>query len=137
MRNTRTLFPLVLIALLGLVFSVALATEGKVQDVRFGTDVDAQGMVPEKSKTDSFNPTNKIYVTMTVEEAKKGTEVTLSAFNTETDELVWSRAQAVPGGKANMTFVIPPGTIPPGKYRCKVILGQDDTKEDHEFEIKS
>ncbi len=135
MRNIRTLFPVLLMAMLGLGIGVALAADyGKVEDVRFGTDVDAQGMVPEKSKTDSFNQTAKIYITMKVEEAKKGTEIMLSVFNTESDELAWSRAQAVPGGRANMTFVIPPGTIPPGKYRCKVTIGKD-TVEDHEFQI--
>ena len=135
MRNIRTLFPVLLIAVLGVGLGVAVADDyGKVEDVRFGTDVDAQGMVPEKSKTDSFNQSAKIFVTMRVEEAKKGTEIMLSVFDTESEELAWSRAQAVPGGRANMTFVIPPGTIPPGKYRCKVSVGKD-TVVDHEFQI--
>jgi hypothetical protein len=135
-RNIRTLFPVLLMTVLGLGVGVALAADyGKVEDVRFGTDVDAQGMVPEKSKTDKFNQTAKIFVTMKVEEAKKGTEIMLSVFNTETDELAWSRAQAVPGGRAYLQFVIAPGTIPPGKYRCKVAVATD-TVEDHEFEIK-
>ena len=132
MRKLRTLFPLVLVALLG--FGVALAS-GDLQNVRLGTDVDAEGIVPEKSQSDAFNQDAKIYITMQVSEAKQGTPVMVSIFDKDTDELVWSRAQSVPGGRATMTFVIPAGSIPPGKYKTKVKLGDDVKSDDKEFKV--
>lgn len=131
MRKLR-LFPLVQVALLG--FSVALAG-ADLQNVRLGTDVDAEGIVPEKSQSNDFQQGSKIYITMQVSDAKQGTPVMISIFDKDTDELVWSRAQSVPGGRATMTFMIPAGSIPPGKYKTKVKLGEDVKSDDKEFKV--
>ena len=53
----------------------------------------------------------------------------------ETERLVWSNVQPVPGGHTTMHFIIPAGAVPAGEYRTKVKLG-DDWVAEHEFEIE-
>ena len=114
---------------------VAATDKGNVDELRFGTAVDAEGVVPAATSAHSFLPADSIHVTMQVAEAPAKTKLMLSVMDRESERLVWSNVQPVPGGHANMHFIIPAGAVPPGEYRAKVKLG-DDWVAEHEFEIE-
>jgi hypothetical protein len=135
-RYSPLLHPIAAIAI-GIACGVALADheKGNVDELRFGAAVDARGVVAAESHTDHFVPGTKIHVTMKVQEAVKDTNLLVSVLDRETEELVWSNAQRVPGGHANMHFVIPAGSLPAGKYRARVKLG-DDWVAEHEFRVE-
>jgi hypothetical protein len=134
-KNKLFLIPLLLGLAIGAGLVIADEERGNVDELRFGTSVDAQGVVPAATAADHFLKDSAIHVTMQVREAAKGTKLLVSVMDRETDKLVWSSEQAVPGGRANMHFVIPSGAIPTGKYRAKVKL-HDDAVAEHEFEIE-
>jgi hypothetical protein len=98
---------------------------GNLDELRFGTEIDAQGVVPAKAHSTHFLPDATIHMTMKVQEAQKGTKLLVNVLDRETEKLVWSQEQAVPGGHTTMHFTIPSRAIPPGKYRAKVKLGND------------
>jgi hypothetical protein len=135
MLKTRAL-TVALIMALGVV-GIALAShdKGNVDELRFGTEVDAAGVVAPSSHKDHFIPGAKIHVTMKVQEAVKDTSVVLTVLDRETEEIVWSQSQPAPGGHATLSFLIPAGSLVPGKYRGKVKLGNDWVAE-HEFRVE-
>jgi hypothetical protein len=138
MRRPRTLTVLFLtlaIVIAGAGTSLAAPNPGKgnVDELRFGANVDADGVVPEASHADKFNPNTPIHVTMKVQEAPEGTELMLNILDRETEEVMWSEKKVVPGGHAVMHFIV--SELQPGKYRAKVKLA-DDWVAEHEFQIE-
>lgn len=138
MNRTRTataLFLAILVSFAGAGFSLAAPnpSKGNVDELRFGTNVDADGVVPQASHTDKFNPNTPIHVTMKVQEAPEGTELLINVLDRETEEVMWSEKKVVPGGHQVMHFIAT--GLQPGKYRAKVKLGPDWVAE-HEFQIE-
>ena len=137
MRRNQLVTRSLLVAglLLGAPWMMAGHDKGNVDELRFGTAVNTEGVVPAENHAKHFVPDKAIHVTMQVQEAPEGTDLMLSIVDRETDELVWSAKQAVPGGHASMHFVVQGGDLDPGKYRAKVKLGNDWVAE-HEFKIE-
>ena len=138
MRTTRTvtaIFLAVVVSLAGTGLGLAAPKPGKgnVDELRFGADVDADGVVPQASHTDKFNPNTPIHVTMKVQEAPEGTELLINILDRETEEVTWSEKKVVPGGHAVMHFIV--SDLQPGKYRAKVKLA-DDWVAEHEFQVE-
>jgi hypothetical protein len=127
--------PAALLLVLGASIAAAEHSKGNVDELRFGTAIDSKGEVPVSSHTSHFVPDATIHVTMRVEEAVQDSDLMLSILDRETEELVWSENQSVPGGHAVMHFVIDAGELAPGKYRAKVRLGPDWVAE-HEFKVE-
>jgi len=134
-RKISVIFMVLAVILAGAGLSLAAPTPGKgnVDELRFGANVDADGVVPQASHTDKFNPNTPIHVTMKVQEAPEGTELLINILDRETEEVMWSEKKAVPGGHAVMHFIV--SELQPGKYRAKVKLG-DDWVAEHEFQIE-
>jgi hypothetical protein len=109
--------------------------KGNVDELRFGASVDAEGVVPPESAEDELISTGDIHISMKVQEAKANSNLMLTILDRETEEVVWSEEQKVPGGKANMHFTVAAGKLNPGKYRAKVKL-VDEFVAEHEFEVK-
>lgn len=128
-----------MIVVLGLAAGTVLATaaveKGNVDELRFGTKVDAEGVVPAEVHAKHFIANTPIHVTMKVQEAPKGAKLLLNILDRETEELVWTETKELPGGHANMHFMLPAGSIKPGKYRAKVKL-VDDWVAEHEFQVE-
>ena len=123
----------VILAGAGLSLGAPNPGKGNVDELRFGANVDADGVVPQASHTDKFNPNTPIHVTMKVQEAPEGTELLINILDRETEEVMWSEKKAVPGGHAVMHFIVT--ELQPGKYRAKVKLA-DDWVAEHEFQIE-
>jgi hypothetical protein len=113
----------------------AAAGKGNVDELRFGAEADAEGVVPPESHGNSFVKDGDIHVSMKVQEAPKGTNLVLSILDRETEEVVWSEEQLTTGGHEGMHFTIASGKLNPGKYRAKVKLGNDWVAE-HEFQVQ-
>lgn len=122
------------LAVLGAGLAWAGHTKGKVDELRFGTAVDAKGKVVPEDSREHFVAGSPIHITMDVQEALKGTDLMVSVVDRETEELVWSAKQEVPGGHTTMHFMINPGELKPGKYRAKVNLGEEMVAE-YEFKV--
>jgi hypothetical protein len=137
-RRSLVLSAALLVAVAALVAPPVLAgpdaEKGNVDELRFGNAVDASGEVPKASSADSFPTGSSIYASMRIKEAMRGTEVMLNLLDRETEEAVWSEKKTVPGGQAVMSFVIPAGSLPVGKYRAKVKIG-DDWVAEYQFEV--
>jgi len=138
MNRTRTATALLLALLVsvagaGSTFAAPNPSKGNVDELRFGTNVDADGVVPQASHTDKFNPNTPIHVTMKVQEAPEGTELLINILDRETEEVMWSEKKVVPGGHAVMHFIV--SGLQSGKYRAKVKLA-DDWVAEHEFQIE-
>jgi hypothetical protein len=128
---------LLLVALATTLFAATATADhdkGNVDELRFSDAVDATGEVAPNTSKDHFPPETDIYVSMQVQEAPKGTQLLINVLDRETEELVWSDDEQVPGGHAIMNFHISAGELNPGKYRARVKLG-DDWVAEHEFMI--
>ena len=134
-RSATAIFLAVVVSVAGAGFTLAAPnpSKGNVDELRFGSSVDADGVVPEASATDKFNPNAPIHVTMKVQEAPEGTELLVNILDRETEEVMWSEKKVVPGGHTVMHFIV--SQLMPGKYRAKVKLGPDWVAE-HEFQIE-
>jgi len=131
--TTRTVSALVFSAIVAIgAAGPLLAARGNVHEVRFGTTVGADGTVPADGHSDHFEADATIHVTMRVQGAARGTKLSLTILDRQTEGLVWSEEQLVPAEHANMHFI--PGNLRPGKYRAKVKLGDDQVAE-HDFVI--
>jgi hypothetical protein len=138
MRHTNRLAVVALSVVLGLTGTVLaddVMEEGNVDELRFGTALDAEGVVPEKTHSSSFKANDTIHVTMQTKDTAKGVPLVLSIYDDDTDKLVWSTKQSLPGGRTTARFQIPVGAIPPGEYKAKVKVGEDWVAE-HEFTIQ-
>ena len=134
MRKTLLLLLVALVTALFATTATADHSKGNVDELRFGNAVDASGEVPPNTSKDHFPPETAIHVSMQVQEAPHGTALLVNILDRETEELVWSDNEQVPGGHAVMHFVIAAGELESGKYRARVKLG-DDWVAEHEFRI--
>ena len=109
--------------------------KGNVDELRFGDAVDASGEVAPKTSKDHFPPNTPIHITMQVQEAPKGTALLVNILDRETEDLMWTAEQQVPGGHTVAHFLIDAGELNAGKYRARVKLG-DDWVAEYEFKIE-
>jgi hypothetical protein len=110
-------------------------SKGNVDELRFGDAIDASGEVAPDTSKEHFPPHTPIHITMQVQEAPKGTALLVNVLDRETEELMWTGEQQVPGGHTVAHFLIDAGELNAGKYRARVKLG-DDWVAEHEFRIE-
>ena len=125
----------VILGVTGTLLAEDVMEKGNVDELRFGTAIDAEGVVPAKTHSSHFKANDTIHVTMKTKDIAKGVPLLLSIYDDDVDRLVWSATQDLPGGRTTVHFVIPVGTIPPGEYEAKVKVG-DDWVAEHEFKIE-
>jgi hypothetical protein len=136
MRTLRFLTLATVVLLIGGAAALsAMPEKGNVDELRFGAMVDAEGVVPANSHATKLLASAPIHVTMKVQEAPKGAKLMLNVLDRETEELVLSQSKDLPGGHANMHFILSPGQLKPGKYRAKIKL-VDDWVAEHEFQVE-
>jgi hypothetical protein len=125
----------VVLAATGALLAEDVMEKGNIDELRFGTALDAEGVVPAKTHSSHFKTNDTIHVTMKTKDVSEGVPLMLSIFDSDTDKLVWSSKQELPGGRTMAHFVIPVGAIPLGEYKGKVKIGEDWVAE-HEFKIE-
>jgi hypothetical protein len=112
----------------------APTAQSYVDDVYVGRQVDPNGEIPESQRSDSFRTGEKVVVGMEVTDAPAGSAVRVTVQDADSNNQVWTAERDVPAGRTHMHFSIDEGKLPRGKYRAKVIIG-DETVAERDFEV--
>jgi len=121
-RYTRVLIgPFLALAVAGACSKAAAPPSVKVTDVELGRALDADKRISDK--TDSFKPTDTIYVSVTTEGSSPGARITAHWTYQDGQVVKHDEVSIAPTGKASTEFhIAKPGGWPAGDYKVEVML---------------
>jgi hypothetical protein len=101
--------------------AVAAGT-GRLEQVRLGFGLDAEGQVSAGCVASSFSLTDPIHLSMQVTGADAGSLLSVSVLDVVTQRIAWREDRSLPAGGSLQSFEIGRG-IARGRYRVESTLG--------------
>ena len=112
----------------------AVTAERYVDDVYLGHRVDPTGEIPQDQRSERFRKGEDVVIGMEVTDAPAGSAIRVTVQSADSEQQVWTAERPVPAGQTHMHFDVDENKLSQGKYRAKVIIG-DETVAERDFEV--